>query len=396
MPLGAACSSASCGITRKYIGTKLTVFIYGIPIVIGYGLILFAVNAEMLMIGRFLIGTSAGCYIFIPVLYIGEIASTEIRGLLLSTFFFMVYCGVTFVFSLGHYASLTSLHVISASLPLLYSTVFVFLPESPPMLVSKNRIDEAKDVLVFLRGNTYNVEAEIDDLKIRHQATAERKSFSKVFSVKSTRKALFLTVCLFFFLQMSGITIIPFYSLMIFTEAGFSNLAEFLTIMIATMQALSSLFALATVDRYGRRILLIGSTAAMFVSLTGVATYFLLKELKFDVSKFMLAPFVLFCFYVVSFSIGLAPVTYVFLGEIFLQEAKVYVAPISKFMNFMFAFTVAITFPLLTGVIGFATTFYIYAFLNLLGTFFAIFFVPETKGASLAEIQSILGMDWRL
>ncbi|KAL7037025.1 hypothetical protein ACKWTF_009039 [Chironomus riparius] len=396
MPLGGACSSAFCGVMRKHIGTKITVFIYGIPMVVGYGLLLFAVNVEMLMIGRFLIGTSAGCYIFIPVLYIGEIASKEIRGLLLSTFFFMVYCGVTFVFSMGHYASLMSLHVISGALPLLYSTVFIFLPESPPMLVSKNRIEEAKETLMFLRGSTFNVEAEIDDLKIRHQATAERKSFLKVFSVKSTRKALILIVCMFFFLQMSGITLIPFYSLMIFTEAGFQNHAEFLTILVASMQALSSLFALATVDRYGRRILLIGSTTAMFVSLTGVATYFLLKELKFDVTKFMLAPFILFCLYVISFSIGLAPVTYVLLGEIFLQEAKVYVAPISKFLNFMFAFTVAITFPLLTGVLGFGTTFYLYAFLNLLGTFFAIFFVPETKGASLAEIQSILGMDWRL
>jgi hypothetical protein len=47
MPLGGACSSAFCGIMRKYIGTKLTVFIYGIPMVVGYGLLLFAVNVEM-------------------------------------------------------------------------------------------------------------------------------------------------------------------------------------------------------------------------------------------------------------------------------------------------------------------------------------------------------------
>ena len=50
MPLGAACSSAFCGIMRKYIGTKLTVFIYGIPMIVGYGLLLFAFSVEMVRV----------------------------------------------------------------------------------------------------------------------------------------------------------------------------------------------------------------------------------------------------------------------------------------------------------------------------------------------------------
>lgn len=344
------------------------------------------------MIGRFLVGISAGCFVFIPVLYIGEIASNEIRGLLLTTFFFMVYCGVLFVFAIGYYTSLLTLHVISAMLPIFYSTAFVFLPESPTMLVGQNRIEEAKACILFLRGNCYNVEAEIDDLKIRHQATAQRKRFFEVFSVRSTRRALFIIIGLFFFLQMSGITIVPFYSLIIFTEAGFQVHAEFITIIVASMQAVSCIFSALTVDRFGRKILIIVSTSIMSVSLTGIAIYFLLKEFQFDMTSYMLLPLVFFSISVIAFSLGLAPVTYVLLGEIFHHDAKVYAAPISKTVNFLMAFAVSLTFPILTNWIGFGSTFFIYASLNVLCTLFAIFFVPETKGASLAEIQSILGM----
>lgn len=337
-------------------------------------------------------GISAACYVYIPVVYTGEIASNEIRGLLLSIFFFMVYCGILFVFAVGHYTRLLTLHAIAALLPIFYSASLIFLPESPPVLISKDRIEEARSCIIFLRGKAFNVEAEIDDLKIRHQATVQRKTFRQVFSVKSTRKALFLIIGIFVVLQMTGIMMVPFYSTIIFKEAGFENNAELITVVLAGMQVISCLFALATVDKFGRKILLIASTSTMFVCLTGIATYFLLKDFEYDVSLIILLPFVLFCIYVIAFSIGLAPVSYVLLGEIFLQEAKVYVAPISKFVNFLLAYLVALSFPIFTEIIGFGATFYVYAALNLAGTFFVIFFIPETKGASLAEIQSILSM----
>lgn len=343
-----------------------------------------------MMIGRFLTGISAGCYVFVPVLYIGEIASIEIRGALLSLFFFMVNCGVLSIFIIGHFTSLFALNAICCAIPIVYSISFLFLPESPPMLVSQDRIDDARSCIAYLRGDHYNCEPEIDDLKIRHQAAMEGRGFRKVFSTKSTRKALFLIIGVFFFFQMSGINILPFYALMIFNEAGFDFLSSVSSIIVASMQVISCMFAMVTVDRFGRRVLMISSFAVLTLSLLGIGTYFHLKHLEYDVSSFILLPLVLFCIFVMAFSVGLAPVTYVLLGEIFLQEAKVYVAPISKCISFLLSFMVAITFLMLVESVGFGITFYIFACFNFLGFLYGIFFVPETKGATLAEIQTIL------
>lgn len=260
------------------------------------------------------------------------------------------------------------------------------------MLIYKNRIEEAKDCILFLRGESYNYQAEIDDVKIRIQVFADKRGFFKILNTRSTRKALFLIMGMFFFFQMSGINILPFYSNLIFVEAGFEFLAGISSIIVASMQVIACLFSLVCVDRFGRRVLLISSTGVMSLSLFGIGTYFFLKENSVDVSSFMYLPVTLFSIFVIAFSIGLAPVTYVLLGEMFLFEAKIYIAPLTKVVNFLLAFMIALTFVILVSSVGFGITFYIFACFNCLGCIYAYVFIPETKGTSLAEIQTILGM----
>ncbi|KAG5680045.1 hypothetical protein PVAND_009576 [Polypedilum vanderplanki] len=392
MPLGAAFSVSFSGLMRDKLGTRLTIFLFVIPITIGYTLITLPLNIEMLLAGRFLIGITAGCYVFVPIFYVGEIASIEIRGALLAFFFFMVNFGVLVIFIIGHFASLIAVNATCGIVPILYSIAFIFLRESPAMLIYKNRIEEAKECILFLRGATYNYQAEIDDLKIRIQTFQDRIGFRKIFTTKSTRKALFLIMGMFFFFQMSGINILPFYATMIFSEAGFEFLAGISSIVVASMQVISCIYSVVCVDRFGRRPLLISSTAVMSLCLMGIGTYFFLKENSIDMSKFMYMPLTLFCIFVVAFSIGLAPVTYVLLGEFFLFEAKIYVAPLTKVVNFSLAFMIALTFVLLVSSVGFGITFYIFATFNFLGCIFSFLFIPETKGTTLAEIQTILGM----
>jgi MFS family permease len=304
----------------------------------------------------------------------------------------MVNFGVFVIFIIGHFSSLIVVNATCGFVPIIFSIAFLFLRESPAMLIYKNRIEDAKECILFLRGESYNYQAEIDDLKIRIQTVKDRLGFRRVFSTKPTRKALFLIMGMFFFFQMSGINILPFYSNLIFTEAGFEFLAGISSIIVAGMQVISCLFSLACVDRFGRRPLLIFSTALMSLSLVGIGTYFYLKEISVDVSSFMYLPLTLFCIFVIAFSIGLAPVTYVLLGEIFVFEAKMYVAPLTKVVNFLLAFMIALTFVLLVSSVGFGITFYIFAGFNFLGCIYVFIFIPETKGATLAEIQTILGM----
>lgn len=90
----------------------------------------------MLLAGRFLTGISAGGFCNVIPLYIGEIASMEIRGVLLSTFQLSVSFGSLSVFVLGYYLSLPAIQWIFAGVAVFQSLAFLFLTESPSFLVS--------------------------------------------------------------------------------------------------------------------------------------------------------------------------------------------------------------------------------------------------------------------
>lgn len=96
------------------------------------------------MIGRFFAGFAAGSYGILLPLYIGEIASKEIRGGLLSLYQIILNFGEVFVFTLGYFASLNVLNIVCGIIPLVYSAVFMKLPESPVFLVSLNNFFEVR------------------------------------------------------------------------------------------------------------------------------------------------------------------------------------------------------------------------------------------------------------
>lgn len=87
------------------------------------------------MLGRFFSGFAAGAYGILLPLYIGEIASKEIRGSLLSLYQIILNFGEVFVFTLGHYASFFVLNIVCGIIPIIYCITFTRLPESPVFLV---------------------------------------------------------------------------------------------------------------------------------------------------------------------------------------------------------------------------------------------------------------------
>lgn len=90
------------------------------------------------MCGRFFSGFAAGSYGILLPLYVGEIASKEIRGSLLSLYQIILNFGEIFVFTFGYLASFTQLNIACGIIPLVYSAIFMVLPESPVFLVSLN------------------------------------------------------------------------------------------------------------------------------------------------------------------------------------------------------------------------------------------------------------------
>lgn len=136
--IGAALSAIPAGIMLKHLGRKITVFIFLIPLVIGWMVVMFSRDFLTLLVGRLLLGISAGTSTMVVPIYIGEIAVPEIRGRAGAIYQTMVNSGILFMFAVGPFVTLPTLIFISAVVTLCFYVFYYFAPESPTFLVSNN------------------------------------------------------------------------------------------------------------------------------------------------------------------------------------------------------------------------------------------------------------------
>ena len=212
----------------------------------------------------------------------------------------------------------------------------------------------------------------------------------ELFENKATLRAFIIIISLAFFFQMTGINAIVFYSTTIFIEAGVQLDPQICTVITGCAQIIGTLFATVFVDRLGRKIILICSMVLMFVSLIGIGVFFSIKDASSSVDNLGWLPVTSLSVFIIAFSGGMGPIFYVLLGELFSNDAKDVVAPIGQVLNFALTFVIGLVFPFLTEAIGTGTTFYAFAGFAVCAFLFTVFFIPETKGKSLYEIQVLL------
>ena len=163
------------------------------------------------ILARFFIGFGIGGYSFNNLCYIGEIASKQIRGILLTFYEINVKVGVLFVYILGASTSLIVMNIICGGIVILYAVAFIFLPETPMYLMTKGKVEETKQSLRRLRGSSYNYDNELAEIQEEiNEMETSKLSFLQEIRKKATRKALIMVTLLFLFFQMSGKTFLKF------------------------------------------------------------------------------------------------------------------------------------------------------------------------------------------
>lgn len=133
--LGAALTAVPAGLMMQYLGRRITMFVFLMPLVIGWMLVLFASNFITILIGRLFLGISCGTSSVIVPIYTGEISVPQIRGRTGALFQTMVNTGILFMFVVGPFVNLSTLVFISAIVTLVFYAFFYFAPETPTFLV---------------------------------------------------------------------------------------------------------------------------------------------------------------------------------------------------------------------------------------------------------------------
>ncbi|KAG5311729.1 TRET1 protein, partial [Acromyrmex insinuator] len=380
LALGAILGAVPSGPMADKLGRKKTLLLLAAPFLLSWVIIIFAYKLWLIYLARFIIGAAVGAACVVVPTYISEIAETSTRGSLGAMFQLFITVGILLAFIF-----------VCALIEVGFLGSFLFMPESPIWLVNQGRKPEATIAMSVLRGDSYDPSEELAEAQREAEQAALRKS--TIFDLVRTpaaRKALLASLGGMFFQQLSGINAVIFYTVTIFQASGSSMPPDVASIIVAIVQMITTVVAAMIVDRAGRKPLLIFSSSVMLISLVALGLYFNTKMTGSDVSNLGWLPLTSLTLFMISFSVGMGPIPWMLMGELFPAETKAVASGIAVMLNWFLVFLVTKTFPAMNEGLGADVTFWIFATIMALGTVFTYFYVPETKGKTSQEIQEEL------
>lgn len=349
-------------------------------------------NLTQFVLARLIGGVGVGIASMLSPMYISEIAPAKIRGTLVTLYQLAIVIGINLVYyinlqiassgdaqwnlDIGWRIMLGS-EVIPA---LLFFILLFFIPESPRWLASKGKIDSAKAIIEKINGQ--NKSAELLN-EIQDSFKEEKGSILVLFN-SGLRMAIVVGMFLAFFSQITGINAIIYYAPEIFKNIGFgADSAMFQTVIIGTVNTIFTFVAIAFIDKYGRRTLLLWGISGMIICLGGVGLMF-----HFELSS---GPWLLLFIlgFIASFAMSLGPIPWVLISEIFPTKFRGVAMSISILMVWIGVVLITQLTPILLESVGGAFTFWIFMFNAIILIIFTYNMIPETKGKTLEEIAKM-------
>ncbi len=372
--LGAILGSSMGGYLTDKIGRKKVFFIASSLLILGTLLLVETVPYFSLLAARVVQGLGIGLISVAVPLYLGEISATNQRGRVVCCYQIAMGLGILTAYIVNYFFTPTanwhSMFRMGWIPAFLQVICIFFIPESPLWLLGQKREDEALKSLKRL-SLPWREEAELDQVQARP---------------KVLKFLLFIGILLSVFQQITGINTIIYYAPRIFHDAGYTSelTAALATVSLGLVNLLGSFFSLWLLDRVGRKKLLLTGIIGMFVSLMSLSIFAL-----YDVSFIDKLSIISLISYVLFFGIGLGPVTWVLLSEIYPPQIRDRAMSLCLFANWLCVYIVLLTFPYLLDWIRIEGTFAIYGIASLLAFLFVYKFFPETKQKTLAEIASL-------
>jgi len=232
----------------------------------------------------------------------------------------------------------------------------------------------------------HQVESELSDIQL--SAAQQKGHWSELFS-PLLRPAMIVGVGLAIAQQITGINTVIYYAPTIFKFAGLSSssVAILASVGVGVVNVALTIVAMELIDWVGRRPLLLASLAGMAMSLVVLGLAFAMPQLSGSLGWIAAASLMV---YVGSFAVGLGPVFWLILSEIYPLRIRGRAMSIGTAANWSANLIVAISFLTLTHVVGKAATFWLYGAVTIGAWLFAFFLVPETKGKTLEQIETYM------
>jgi len=383
--LGAMIGALLAGPLADKYGCKINLFISGICFAAGAVVSGYSNSIELLTLARILQGIGVGASSVLVPVYIAELAPAKIRGLLVTSFQLMITVGIVIAYGVNTAAESQG----SWRFPIGIASVFgialaigvLFVTESPRWLIAVNKHAAARRTLIKLRG-TDEVNEEIKETERLNALEQENIKWRDLLS-GHIRPMIVIGVLVAFFSNACGINLVIYFAPQILQSSGFTSSASWIgTVGLGLTNVIFTVVGMLIVDKVGRRPLLIAGAIGLTVSLVILALIFSVPA--FEGSSWLaLASLV---FYVVMYAVSPGMLGFLIISEISPLRARAKATSLSIFIIFATNLVIALlSLPMLNGM-GASATFWLFAAICVVFTIFS-FYVPETKGKSLEEVE---------
>ncbi|KAJ8749786.1 hypothetical protein K2173_012337 [Erythroxylum novogranatense] len=391
--LAAIVSSFVASVICRKLGRKPTIQAASIFFLVGAILNAVAQNLGMLIAGRLLLGAGVGFGNQAVPLFISEIAPARYRGGLNICFQFLITVGILIANVVNYYTS--NIHPYgwrislggAAGPAIILLVGSLIIKETPTSLIERGKEEEGLHVLRKIRG-TEDVHREYNEIVDAIQLAKQVKHPFRNLMSRPYRPQLICGTILQIFQQFTGINVVMFYAPVLFQTMGLGSGASLLSAVVTdSINSVSTLVAIFTVDKVGRRILLIEAAVQMLIAQTvmGIILKMNLQSTNIMPKHAALLVLILICVFVSGFAWSWGPLGWLVPSEIYPLETRSSGFFFAVSMNMFCTFIIAQAFLTMLCHMRSAIFFFFAAWIVVMGLF-AVFFLPETKGVPIDEM----------
>ncbi|KAG6001584.1 hypothetical protein E4U54_001038 [Claviceps lovelessii] len=434
LQLGGVIGSLAAGVLGEMISRKYTMFLACCWVVLGsYSYIgARAGLPALLYAGRFCTGIGVGLFSGVAPLYNAELSSPEIRGFLVSFYQFATILGIMLSFWVGYASNYIGdpgdsqtnlawqLPSIIQGLPAAVLAVGIwFMPFSPRWLVKAGRDEEARSTLAWMRQLPVDHQlVQVEFLEIKAESVFEKKAFARDFPsiankqeekknafreqiaqyincvrTKDNLKRVATGWLVMFWQQWSGIDAIIYYAASIFVSLGLKGgtIALLATGVTGVVFMISTIPGMLMIDRVGRKPMLLAGSVVMGTSMVLVGI--IVAKFRHHWPNHVAAGWTAVAFiwvYIAGFGATWGPVSWTIISEIFPLSIRAKGASIGASSNWLNNFAIAFFVPPMMEAWAWGTYVFFAVFLTA-GIFWVWFFLPETKHATLEDMDRVFG-----
>ena len=335
---------------------------------------------------RIIGGIGVGLASAVCPMYIGEIAPADIRGRLVSINQFAIIFGMLVVYFvnyfIAHGQTIEWINEIgwrwmflSAAIPsAIFGILLFFVPETPRYLALTNRDDKALEILTKING-IQQAKLILKDIKKSVDAASEN-----IFAYG--KLVIIIGILLSVFQQFVGINVALYYAPRIFESMGAAKDSSMLqTVVMGLINVIFTVVAIMTVDKYGRKILLMIGSIGMAIGMFAIGGLAFFKVIGISTLVFIII-------YTASFMMSWGPICWVLISEIFPNKIRGRAIAIAVAAQWAANYFISSTYPAMMEFSG-GLTYSFYGLMSLLSFLFVWKMVPETKGKTLEEMEKL-------